>query len=185
MGQQLWLSGHDRSCSSTEIMNRQSQGRPLRMLINVYALDHIRNAVVPGAKSLPGDIDIIVVILDIFSWMILLEYDTLWFGLEEHGILYDLQKKKSLKRLLSVLQKVRLGDIGVCPHRLWNLAIGRGDNYSHFLPILDYLLCDPGGLPIEKRRHTRCSEALYVPATLASNATQVTVCTPIGVYYLN
>lgn len=155
------------------------------MLINVYALDHIRNAVVPGAKSLPGDIDIIVVILDIFSWMILLEYDMLWFGLEEHGILYDLQKKKSLKRLLSVLQKVRLGDIGVCPHRLWNFAIRRGDNYSHFLPILDYLLCGPGGLPIEKRRHTRCSEALYVPATLASNATQVTVCTPIGVYYLN
>ncbi|KAG7006539.1 hypothetical protein G7Y79_00014g037140 [Physcia stellaris] len=80
------------------------------------------------------------------------------------GSLANLRRREYDSQLIHVVQGESSKELGICPSRLWALAMGRGSDYSDMLVFLDDLAKQKSNSAISRHAHDNCTEDLCIPA---------------------
>ena len=80
------------------------------------------------------------------------------------GSLANLRRREYDLQMMHAVQDKSLKEFGICPSRLWALAMGKGSDYSDMLVFLDHLAKRKSHSAISRFAHDDCTEELCIPA---------------------
>lgn len=80
------------------------------------------------------------------------------------GSLKNLQQRECIRDVKDAVRTASLQKLGICPSRLWNLAVGRSNDLDSMLLILDYLSKHERDLQVSRPSHDECTEELCIRA---------------------
>lgn len=88
------------------------------------------------------------------------------------GTLKDLQRRECIRLAKNPRHASVLKRLGICPSRLWNLAVGRSNDFDYMLLILNHLSEYEQQFCVTRPSHDECTEELCIRAFDGSATTQ-------------
>ncbi|OTA65364.1 hypothetical protein K449DRAFT_403953 [Hypoxylon sp. EC38] len=130
--------------------------------------------------SSPEDTDIINEILAVIDWLSFwADHEGKWHTdirdmdlSATAGTLKDLQRRESIRSARNPMRASVLKRLGICPSRLWNLAVGRSNDFDYMLLILNHLSLYEQQFCVERPSHDECTEELCIRAFDSTTTTQ-------------
>lgn len=129
-----------------------------------FVLSHISEG--PGID--PDDLELLIEILDLISWMSWLFTDAEYGRDEElrssREFLCRIQRREHTRQIMKLVRDPKILGFGICPSWLWSLAVANGGDFDSMLPVLRYLQDQHGVFLARSRTHTTCTEQICMLA---------------------
>ncbi|KAI0142535.1 hypothetical protein F4776DRAFT_511756 [Hypoxylon sp. NC0597] len=130
--------------------------------------------------SSPEDTEIINEILAVVDWLSFwADHEGRWHTdirdmdlSATAGTLKDLQRRECIRSARNPMCASILKRLGICPSRLWNLVVGRSNDFDYMLLILDHLSEHEQQFRIARPSHDECTEELCIRAFDSTTTTQ-------------